>query len=934
MQRNNLIVFLLKFILIVVLLFLESCNKFANNEIPISFNRDIRPILNDKCLRCHGGVKANGGFSLLFEKEAFDETNSGKKAIVRGNHKKSELYKRLVHKDPDFRMPLEKDPLSVEEIETIKNWIDQGAKWEKHWAYTPPDENVRPPEVDDQNWSNNSIDQFVFKKLIEQGLTPASEADKHTLIRRVTLDLTGLPPTMEEVQHFVANNSPKAYENLVDTLLASPHFGERWASMWLDLARYADSKGYEKDSNREIWKYRDWVIKAFNNDMPFDQFSIEQLAGDLLPVPSEEQLIATAFHRNTLANDEGGTDNEQFRTESVLERVATTYEVWQGTTMSCVQCHSHPYDPFKHEEFYQSMAFFNNAADNDSYFEQPKLFTYSKTNTVKVQELLKYFDEELLPEDTYHSESPYLHTKKEALLTHLGYRFVEAEMFDASSPLIELDGSLNFVWQIQDSSWVKYKNVDIKNIEKIGFSIASTMNNAGEISVRLDSLRGKEIGRVKITNTNRSKEIVHGQKVAEFIAAIEPVDTSHDLFLQFYKSEHYVGNLFSLDNLFYYEKKPIKKKYSYEFNKKLLELAKIPTTSTPIIQELQGSKARKTFVFDRGNWLSPGKEVSRGIPDIYDIPREEEPSNRLEFAEWLVSKKNPLASRVAVNRFWEQLFGFGLVETMEEFGSQGEKSTHPELLDWMSIRFSKEYAWKMKPFLKELVLSATYKQSSNVNKEKINNDPNNKWLARMRRTRLSGEQIRDQTLLISGLLNKKIGGPSVINADVDISGGWRTFPTYVVQGDSAKYRRSIYTYWKRVNPPMNLIAFDSPDRSVCSSRRIRTNTPLQALNLLNDQTFYEASQALAEQMLKKGKSIDDYIRNGYYRVIGKEIKTNKLALLVQLYNDAYLHYTKKKNANEFPDIALKKDGKDKLIVSALTVVANTLLNLDELIVKE
>ena len=933
MQKNILVDFLFKGIPLVVLLFLGSCNKLGNEESRISFNRDVRPILNDKCLRCHGGVKANGGFSLLFEEEAFGETQSGKKAIVRGNHKKSEFFKRLVHEDPDKRMPLEADPLSTNEIEIIKNWIDQGAKWEKHWAYIPPNESVSPPEVNDQNWSKNAIDQFVFKKLTEQGFTPASETDKHTLIRRVTLDLTGLPPTMEEVQNFVSDTSPKAYENLVDTLLASPHFGERWATMWLDLARYADSKGYEKDSNREIWKYRDWVINAFNNDMPFDQFSIEQLAGDLLPMPTEEQLIATAFHRNTLANDEGGSDDEQFRTESVLERVGTTYEVWQGTTMACVQCHSHPYDPFKHEEFYQSMAFFNNAVDKDSYFEQPKLFTYSEANTVKVEELLQYFDEELLPEDKYDSGSPYLHTQKEALLTHLGHRLVEAETFDDDGPLIELEKSLNLLMQIQDSSWVKYEDVDLKNIEKIGFSVSSSKDYAGEISVRLDSLGGKEIGRVKITNTEKSKEIAHGKKVAEFIAAIEPVNELHDLYFQFHKGEGYFQHLFYVDNFYYYEKEPLKDKYSPEFNEKVLELAKMPTTTTPIIQELQGEKARKTFVFDRGSWLSPSKEVSRGIPDIYDIAKAEEPANRLEFAQWLVSEKNPLASRVAVNRIWEQLFGFGLVESMEEFGSQGEKPTHPALLDWMSVQFSTAYGWKMKPFLKELVSSATYRQSSKVSTEKIAQDPNNKWLARMGRTRLTGEQIRDQTLAVSGLLNKKNGGPSVKNADVDDSNSWSYIPDYVVQGDSAKYRRSLYTFWKRINPPMNLIAFDSPDRSVCSSRRIRTNTPLQALNSLNDQTFFEASQALADKMLKGGEQLEDRIKMGYYIVMGKEIEEKKLVLLVQLYNETYQDYFENRNADDFPEIALKKKGKDKYTISALTIVANTLLNLDEFIVK-
>jgi hypothetical protein len=325
--------------------------------------------------------------------------------------------------------------------------------------------------------------------------------------------------------------------------------------------------------------------------------------------------------------------------------------------------------------------------------------------------------------------------------------------------------------------------------------------------------------------------------------------------------------------------------------------------------------------------------VNRGIPDIYDIAKAEEPANRLEFAQWLVSEKNPLASRVAVNRIWEQLFGFGLVESMEEFGSQGEKPTHPALLDWMSVQFSTAYGWKMKPFLKEVVLSATYRQSSKVSTEKIAQDPNNKWLARMGRTRLTGEQIRDQTLAVSGLLNKKNGGPSVKNADVDDSNSWSYIPDYVVQGDSAKYRRSLYTFWKRINPPMNLIAFDSPDRSVCSSRRIRTNTPLQALNSLNDQTFFEASQALADKMLKGGEQLEDRIKMGYYIVMGKEIEEKKLVLLVQLYNETYQDYFENRNADDFPEIALKKKGKDKYTISALTIVANTLLNLDEFIVK-
>jgi len=932
-MKEHYITFLFRILPVFILLFMGSCNKSGNDESKISFNRDVRPILNDKCLRCHGGVKANGGLSLLFEEDAFGTTQSGAPAIVRGNHKKSEFFKRLISEDPGFRMPYQSEPLSPEEIEIIVNWIDQGAKWEKHWAYIPPKENVNPPEIANNHWPKNSIDQFIYNRMNKKGLTPAEEADRYTLIRRLSLDLTGLPPSIEEVQAFVNDESTDAYEKLIDRLLASPHFGERWASMWLDLARYADSKGFEKDTNREIWKYRDWVINAFNNDMPFDQFSIEQLAGDMLPEPTEDQLIATAFHRNTLANDEGGTDNEEFRVAAVVERTATTYEVWQGTTMSCVQCHSHPYDPFRHEEFYESMAFFNNAADNDSYFEQPKLFTYSTKNKEKVEELLKYINTHLLPEDKYVPNASYLYEQIQALLTHLGYRSIEAETFDEASPFIEFDGTLNFLWQIQDSSWVRYDQIDLSKVHKIGFSAAANLDYAGDISIRLDSLSGKEIGKVRITNTKNSTLVKHKQHLSEFIAEISPVEGSHDLYLQFHKGESYQGHLFYIDNLFYYEKEPIMDKYDREFKQKLKELANIPTTTTPIIQELQGDKARKTFVFDRGSWLSLGKEVNKGIPNIYEISNSEEPRNRLEFAQWLVSEKNPLSARVVVNRFWEQIFGFGLVASLEEFGSQGEKPTHPELLDWMATRFIKKHDWKMKPLLKDLVLSATYRQSSQVNKYKLEKDPLNKWLSRSNRTRLSAEQIRDQVLMVSGLLNDKIGGPSVKNADVEISGGWKTIPDYVIQGDSAKYRRSLYTFWKRVNPPMNLIAFDSPDRSVCTSRRIRTNTPLQALNLLNDQTFFEASQALAETMIHNKGTLSERIAFGYLKVMCHEIEANKLILLNELYKEAFQHYKENVSAQDFPEITNNKSGDEKYTLAALTVIANTLLNLDEFITK-
>ncbi len=901
-------------------------------EAEVSFNRDVRPILNDKCLRCHGGVKANGEFSMLFEEDAFGKTRSGEPAIVRGKHEKSEIYKRVVHEDPELRMPQDAEPLTQKEIDILAEWIDRGAKWEKHWAYIPPKEQIEPPVIDSAAWAKTPIDNFVFAKMIEKGLAPSQEADKAMLMRRLHLDLIGLPPTMEEIDLFMEDSSVDAYEKLVDRLLASSHFGERWATLWMDLARYADSKGYEKDTNREIWKYRDWLINAFNQDVPYDRFSIEQLAGDLLPDATEQQLIATAFHRNTLANDEGGTDNEEFRVVSVLDRVSTTYEVWQGTTMACVQCHSHPYDPFRHEEFYQSMAFFNNSEDRDIYFEQPKLFTYSEENKKKVEEILGYVNQTLKAEDRPPSnKSNILYDRKEELLHHLGYRKFEAEIFEDSSPFIELTIGLRSVDQIQDSSWVKYNNVNLTNVEQIGFTVASQLDDAGSIAIHIDSLNGKKIGEVGITKTGKWKSTADNTGLKEFKAEIEPINGSHMVYLRFYAGNTYAQNLFNLEKISYYEKNPRMANYGLDFRKKLNELYNMPTTTTPIIRELPKNEARNTHVFDRGSWLNLGEEVTPGIPNIYSFTEDEEPRDRLAFAQWMVSEQNPLSARVAVNRFWEQLFGFGLVESMEEFGSQGEKPTHPELLDWLAVRFMKNYEWRIKPLIRELVLSATYRQSSETNSEKIEKDVRNQWLARGHRTRLSSEQIRDQVLAVSGLLNQKIGGPSVENRDVD--GGWRGVPEWTVKGDEARYRRSLYTLWKRVTPPSGMLTFDSSDRSVCVSRRIRTNTPLQALNLLNDETFFEASNALAEQILKSDSTLEKQLEYGYKKVMGRTLNEKKLALLKELYHDALGHYEKEIKTIDFPASASKLSGKERYDLAAMTVVANALLNLDEFVVK-
>ena len=900
-----------------------GCEISSGDEI--SYNKHIRPILNDKCLRCHGGVKANGGFSLLFEEDAFQKNKSGKVAIVRGNHKKSPLYQRLVHEDLEMRMPHKGPMLEDHEIKLIAQWIDEGAKWEQHWAYIPPSEHISPPQTDNQSWISNNIDHFILNRMDGNGLKPSEPADKATLVRRLYLDLTGLIPDLEEVESFVNNNSESAYEDLVEKLLDSPHFGERWASMWLDLARYADSKGYEKDVARSIWKYRDWIINAFNQDLPFDEFTIQQLAGDLLDNPTEGNLIATAFHRNSMANDEGGTDDEEFRVASVIERVGTTYEVWQSTTMACVQCHSHPYDPFRHKEFYESMAYFNNCIDRDVYNEQPKLFTYESEDTAHVKEIISWINDQLKPEDKIETQG-LLYSQKEQLTNHLGDLEVEAEEFYKSSPLIELMmPDLDMPWQVQDSSWIYFQQVPLTGITKIKLEVAAVLDFAGSIEIFLDSLGGKKLGEVKITKSgdwdawlwNKPKDASYFK---DYYLDIEPVAGNHDIYYHFKVGDTFVQHLFYLDKITYIKEASIVNKYGPELAAKLDSLNAISHHTTPILRENDERNKRVTRLYERGSWLSPAEEVVRATPPILKNSTAET-DDRLAFAKWLVDKKNPLTARVTVNRFWEQIFGNGLVESLEDFGTQSEPPSHPQLLDWLATRFINHHDWKIKSLLKEFVMSSTYKQSSAADKLSIQKDPRNKWLARSQRSRLKSEQIRDQILAVSGLLDTEIGGPSIILPEHSFESNY--IPKWANQSEKDQYRRSIYCFWKRTDPLAGMITFDSPDRTICTSKRINTNTPLQALNLLNDETYFEASKSLAKKVISAQPNLEDQLSYAYKLAINKDIDQQKLYHLVSLYHESKDYYQENKELakNQKPEMA------------AMTIVANTILNLDEFVVK-
>ena len=728
----------------------------------IDFNTQIRPILNDNCLRCHGGVKQQGGLSFLFPEEALDTTSSGKYAIIPGNPEGSELIKRIEHENAELIMPPEGMPLKKEEIKLLKTWIRQGAKWDTHWAYQAPNKITPLSESDD--WGNNEIDHLVLSKLQEANLIPTKEASKSILIRRLSLDLTGLPPSTELVDDFIKDETPEAYEKLVDQLLASPHFGERWAALWLDLARYADSRGYQKDRLRKnIWRYRDWVINAFNQDMPFDQFTIEQLAGDLMPNSNESQLLATAFHRNTMTNDEGGTDDEEFRVAAVIDRVNTTMEVWQGMTISCVQCHSHPYDPIRQDEFYKIYAFFNNTADRDSTNDYPRVNIYSP-NQIEKRKLIQQ----------------------------------ELESFG------------------QDTLDEAYQSL-----------------------------------------------------MKDFLA-IQP-------------------------------------------------------GPVPVLNELEKDTSRITHIFERGNWLVHGDEVKPDVPGCLPEMPENYPKNRLGFAQWLVHPNQPLTARVIVNRFWEQLFGNGLVSTLEDFGTQSELPVHPELLDWLAYQFSHDLEWSVKGLLKTIVLSATYRQSSDVSPQLLEKDPYNELLARGPRFRLTAEQIRDQALAISGLLNTDMYGPSVMPHQPE--GVWnviRHTARWETSTNGDQYRRALYTFWRRVSPYPSMLTFDAPSRELCNSRRIRTNTPLQALVTLNDPVFVEAAEALAQRMMEEGgEKVEDQIQYGFKLVLMRTAAPNRIQALMDFYDQALKKYQKEEQ-NAFGSTPEQ---------SAMVNVANILLNLNEVITK-
>jgi hypothetical protein len=874
----------------------------------IDFNAQVKPILNKKCITCHGGVKQQGGFSLLFREEALAKTKSGKYAIVPGSPGESELIKRINNTDPEERMPYKHEPLSKEEISILKNWVKQGAEWGTHWAYIP----VVKQEVPDYNdkWIRNDIDQFVFQKLKEEKLTPSAEADKATLLRRVSLDLTGLPPDEKVANKFLQDSSDKAYENLVDDLLASPAYGERWTSLWLDLARYADTKGYESDQGRTIWKYRDWLINAFNTDKPYNDFLTDQVAGDLLPNPDDTKYIATAFQRNSLTNDEGGTDNEEFRTAAVLDRVNTIWSGLLGTTFNCVQCHSHPYDPFKHDEYYKFMAFFNNTRDEDTEADYPLLRQYtSPKDSTRFAQLNEWLKKNVTQKEAK-EQYDFLKTWQPTINVLRCDEFVNAAM-------------TGWLVEIRNYGTCRLKDVVLDNSTEFTVQFVS-IHNTGQLEVYIDSLNTKPYKIIKAWATTKGWDFA--------TVPIEPIPGKHNLYFKYVntsiKADHPNGILMQWFR--FTQPFPGKDKPGYAAAKILFDsLMRSKPETTPIMMENPVSMFRPSNVFERGNWLVKGKEVSADVPHILNPMPEGVAKNRLGLAMWLADKKNPLVARTMMNRLWEQLFGNGIAETLEDMGTQGIAPTHKELLDHLAWQFMNDNNWSIKKMLKEMVLSATYRQDAKVNEELLKKDPNNRFYARGSRIRLSAEQLRDQGLAVSNLLSKKMFGKSVMPFQPD--GIWHSpynGDTWQMSEGSDQYRRAVYTFWKRTAPYPSAITFDGGSRAVCITRRIRTNTPLQALTTLNDSSFLVMSRAMAIKM-NEGKegTATDRIASCYYKMFYKTIAKQKLEVLDDLYNKTLLHYQADKSAA----VKIMGDANKKAIPedAAMVVVANAMLNLDE-----
>ena len=945
-------------------------------ESSLNYSRDIRPILTENCFACHGPDEdAREGDLRLDSFEGATEAD----AIVPGKPEKSELIARIETSDQDDLMPPPDSGHTLTPVQKklLRDWVTSGGEYATHWSFTPPTK-ATPP-----NDSPNPIDAFILAKIAQAELTPSPQADPAQLIRRVSLDLTGLPPTLEDAEKFAANPSPEAFRAYVDRLLQSPAYGEHWARMWLDLARYADTKGYEKDLPRTIWRYRDWVIDALNADMPYDEFTLHQLAGDLLPNATTDQILATAFHRNTMTNDEGGTDDEEFRVAAVKDRVDTTMQVWMGLTMACAKCHTHKYDPISIEDYYSTFAIFNQTADHDRSDDAPHLPTPTKAQSEELTQLekgLAEIDKSLAqkPADfdadfaTWKSQNPpawkpvtmttfesnsgiTLESRADQILVARGTKPAEDTWTLTVTPSDQAITALRLdVFQPDEipSDW-KGGNFTID------FSLELLTEDQPPRPINLKNARaGYEQkdwpARNAIDGKKTTGWAVGGNDTKQNVALFDldqtltiPPNAKLRFNLTFpYKNHLIITSLrFSTTSAnpatlspeldftgtseahFAQDIHPVTSALHQQkpaLEKQIAAIKKqIP--STPVLRELPANQQRKTHVHLRGNFLDQAQEdLTPQVPAAFGALSADTPPDRTAFARWLCAPENPLTARVMVNRIWARLFGTGFVETEEDFGLQGSYPTHPELLDWLAVDY-REGGWKLKSLLRTIALSSTYQQTSKVTSLGLEKDPANRLLARGPRFRLSAEAIRDQALASSGLLTQRTGGPSVFPPQPD--GVWKTtYSTlkWVNATDENRYRRGLYTFLKRTSPHPAMSAFDAGSGEICQIRRIRTNTPLQSLITLNDPAFLEAAVALSQKMSESHNDLTAQISHGFQRVLIRKPNDRELQRLEQLYHDVGPDLTE----GGFPKSASLPDGDPGLIA-----VAHIILNLDEALTK-
>ncbi len=1027
----------------------------AQQPAEIDFSRDIRPILSDACFHCHGPDEGQREADLRLDThESVLANRSGTHVVVPGDPSRSELIRRITATDLDERMPPSDSgrSLNSQQIDLLKRWVAEGAEWQQHWSFVPPE---RPglPKVESSDWLRNGIDAFILSRLEAEGLRPSLPASKETLIRRVTLDLTGLPPTVEQVEQFLNDRHTDAYERLVDRLLASPRYGEHMAAAWLDAARYADTNGYQSDGERFMWRWRDWVINAYNANMPFDRFTIEQLAGDMLPNPTLDQRIATGFNRNHRGNGEGGVIAEEYAVEYVVDRVDTTFTVWMGLTMGCARCHDHKYDPLTQKEFYQAFAFFNNvpehgkaikfgnspptipaptelqqvalkklqrrlAAAENVYMQQQRELVAAQAaweQSIKTSQEIEWTVTEGLVsrfrfDDAAHDDvdSDRVGRMVKGELTFDDGRLGNAAQFDGRSIFDAGDiGGFGFYDKFTFAAWIYPHDVDDGMIlskmtdtaRADGYSLVLA---DGKLQLNLvkrwldDSLRVETRQALQPNRWHHIAATYDGSRVATGISLYidgqrQPLHVNLDELNQSFNTAEPLrigaggggDSLFDglIDDVRIYdrrlssaevqlvataesiseivhrdvnrrtegERQKLRACFVSRFapesiqqsHRRLTDLQKQLAAleesfpSTMVMQER--TSPRPTHFLIRGQYDQPGERVSRGVPASLPPMPQVANADRLGFAHWLVDRSHPLTARVAVNRYWQSFFGNGLVKTLEDFGSQGERPSHPELLDWLATEFMR-LDWNVKALQREIVTSATYRQSSRVTPDVYNVDPENRLLARGPRFRLSAEMVRDQAVFSSGLFVEELGGPSV--KPYQPAGLWKDVSgaTYQPSTGSGLYRRSLYTFWKRTVAPPSMMAFDAAGREMCVVREMRTNTPLQALALMNDETFIEAARQAACRILRDADSDADRRLRQLFRMLTARNPTDKeqqvLKRSLGFYRDQFTADVA--GASDFLSVGRSNPGDEfpPAELAAYTAVADMILNLDEVITKE